>query len=331
MLDIQKQLGSPQIIETLVDDRTTIFEVTNLPKWFWHTLWNGLRRIMLGYDMWWAVTWLKIKGVPHEYMVLDGMKESIIDFMLNVKELRFKLSELEEPTQRISHKFSGVKSYVSWDLKLPSGIEVLNKDVHLFEITDPSLELVVEMRIEKGYGYYSIDFLRWREKKQPAWDQNLLLIDNDFKLVQYVKYSVKQVIEDFSWSVKDHLIIEVKMSHEKVSPRDFLAYSWEVLASYAKLLIYEDAYIDRSVFTDYELLWWSWSKLPEEENIKTMPIDALPLSERTRNALIKNKILYVEDLEKQKKNELLLMKWVWRKAVDEITIALANMGKSLIN
>jgi DNA-directed RNA polymerase alpha subunit len=71
--------------------------------------------------------------------------------------------------------------------------------------------------------------------------------------------------------------------------------------------------------------------LPEEANVKTMPIDALPLSERTRNALIKNKILYVEDLEKQKKNELLLMKGVGRKAVDEITVALANMGKSLIN
>jgi DNA-directed RNA polymerase alpha subunit len=131
-------------------------------------------------------------------MVLDGMKESMIDFMLNVKALRFKLSELEEPVQRITQKFSGVKTYTSSDLKLPSGIELLNRDVHLFEITDPSLELIVDMRIEKGYGYYSIDFLRSREKKQQHAEQNLLLIDNDFKLVEYIKYTVKQVIEDFS-------------------------------------------------------------------------------------------------------------------------------------
>ena len=71
-------------------------------------------------------------------------------------------------------------------------------------------------------------------------------------------------------------------------------------------------------------------KLPEETNIKTMPIDALPLSERTRNALIKNNILYVEDLEKKKKWELLLMKWVWRKAIDEINQSLWNIGKALI-
>jgi DNA-directed RNA polymerase alpha subunit len=74
-----------------------------------------------------------------------------------------------------------------------------------------------------------------------------------------------------------------------------------VLASYAKLLIFDDVYIDRSVLVEYEDLKVEKEKLPEETNIKTMPIDALPLSERTRNALIKNNILYVEDLEKNKK------------------------------
>ena len=74
------------------------------------------------------------------------------------------------------------------------------------------------------------------------------------------------------------------------------------------------------------------STTPTEESssVKTMPIDALPLSERTRNALIKNNILYVEDLEKKKKSELLVMKWVWRKAIDEITSSLSNIGKVLI-
>jgi DNA-directed RNA polymerase alpha subunit len=71
-------------------------------------------------------------------------------------------------------------------------------------------------------------------------------------------------------------------------------------------------------------------KFHEESNVKTMPIDALPLSERTRNALIKNNILYVEDLEKKKKGELLLMKGVGRKAIDEINSALANIDKALI-
>ncbi len=69
--------------------------------------------------------------------------------------------------------------------------------------------------------------------------------------------------------------------------------------------------------------------MTEEMNIKTIPIDALPLSERTRNALIKNEILYVEDLERKRKSELLSMKGIGRKAVDEIIDSLENMGKSL--
>ncbi|MBO7505424.1 hypothetical protein J6T66_04825 [bacterium] len=85
-------------------------------------------------------------------------------------------------------------------------------------------------------------------------------------------------------------------------------FAGEVLASYAKLFIFDDVYIDRSVLLEYDDLNFEKDKLPEETNIKTMPIDALPLSERTRNALIKNNILYVEDLEKKKKGELLLMK-----------------------
>ena len=78
-------------------------------------------------------------------------------------------------------------------------------------------------------------------------------------------------------------------------------FAGEVLSSYAKLFVFDDVYIDRSVLVEYEDLKVEKEKLPEETNIKTMPIDALPLSERTRNALIKNNILYVEDLEKKKK------------------------------
>jgi DNA-directed RNA polymerase alpha subunit len=93
-----------------------------------------------------------------------------------------------------------------------------------------------------------------------------------------------------------------------VSAKEIIMFAGEVLASYAKLFIFEDVYIDKSVMLEYEELNFEKEKLPEETNIKTMPIDALPLSERTRNALIKNEILYVEDLEKKKKGELLLMK-----------------------
>lgn len=97
------------------------------------------------------------------------------------------------------------------------------------------------------------------------------------------------------------LTIEIRSWFDNVSPKEIIMFAGEVLASYAKLFIFDTVYIDRSFFVDIEDLDRVQDKFHEETNIKTMPIDALPLSERTRNALIKNNILYVEDLEKKKK------------------------------
>ena len=139
---------------------------------------------------------------------------------------------------------------------------------------------------------------------------DILLIDNDFKLIEYVKYDVDEVIDDFAGGTKDALKIEIKTLYPDVSPKEILMFAGEVLASYSKLCIFDDIYIDKSMLVEYEDIETEKNTTPEEINIKTMPIDALPLSERTRNALIKNQILYVEDLEKKKKGELFLMKGV---------------------
>lgn len=191
----------------------------------------------------------------------------------------------------------------------------------------------MEIRVEKGYGYYSLEYLRQRDKKdwKDTEDVGFILVDNDFSLVDYVRYDVEEVIEDFSGSTKDALNIELKVRYQNLSPKEIMMFAGEVLASYAKLFVFDNVYIDKSVLVDYDELAEEVEGMPEETGaVKTMPIDALPLSERTRNALIKNNILYVEDLEKKKKSELLVMKGVGRKAIDEITSSLTNIGKVLI-
>ena len=317
---------------TEIDDCTTKFELKNLPRGFGHTLGNAMRRIILAYNLGGAVTGLKIKWVPHEYFVIDGVKENVVNILLNFKKLRFTFDEKSEPIQWISQRFKWLGEYKAADLKLPSWITLLNPEELLFEITDSAVELNMELRIEKWYGYYSLDYLRNRDKKSEWKDVNVLLIDNDFKLVDYVKYDVQEVIEDFNWSTKDTLVIEIKTQFGEVSPKQMLQFAGEALASYAKLFVFDDMYIDKSVFVEMEdLSTEASSTVIDETNIKTMPIDALPLSERTRNALIKNQILYVEDLEKKKKAELLLMKGVWKKAIDEINDSFKQLGKPLIS
>ena len=328
MLDIQKTFWKPKIFETKIDEKTSKFELQYVPRGFGHTLWNSLRRIIIAYEVAGAVTGIKIKGIPYEYTTIDGVKESVMDIMLNFKKLRFKIDENLDKINWVQQTFKWIRKYYSSDLMLPSGIELLNDDVYLFEITDPNVELVIDYRIEKGYGYYSVEFLRKREENKEEQEIWLLLIDNDFKIVDYVRYDVEEIIDDFTGWIKDKLILEIRTISPKLSPREVLSFAGEVLASYARIFIFEDAYIDTSVLVDYSEL--EEHKVEEKkEEVKVMPIDALPLSERTRNALIKNGILYVEDLEKKKKSELLAMKWIGRKAVDEIIKALADLGKSL--
>ena len=332
MLNIQHFIGVPKISFSQLDDGATRFELKYVPRWFWHTLWNALRRIILAYNLWGAVTGLKIKGVPHEYDVITGVKENVISILLNFKKLRFKIDENAESLQRIAQRFKGIGRYTASDLKFPSGVQLLNWDEFLFEITDSSTEINLELRVEKGYGYYSLEYLRQRDRKEKDTEEvGLLLVDNDFSLVDYVRYDVEEVIEDFSGSTKDALNIEIKVKYDNISPKEIIMFAGEVLTSYAKLFVFDNVYIDKSVLVEYDDLSEAEEALPEESgSVKTMPIDALPLSERTRNALIKNNILYVEDLEKKKKSELLVMKWVGRKAIDEITSSLANIGKVLI-
>lgn len=312
-----------------VDSLVTTFEVQFLPRGFWHSLWNAFRRVLLWYSAWGAITALKISWVPHEYHVLDWVKDSVIDIMLHFKKLRFRVDQSVDKIQRISCKLQWIWVYTGKDLTLPAWVELLNPDIELFELTDPSIDMNFEFRLEKGYWYYSLDVLRNREESAEAKHVGLLLIDNDFKAIEYVSYEVEDVVDDFSGSSKDKLTLEIKTISSHVSAKELLSFAWEVLSSYAKLFIFDDIYIDKSLMVDYYDIAESTEKMMENMNIKTVPIDALPLSERTRNALIKNGILYVEDLEKKRKTELLWMKWIGRKAVDEIVDSLDEMWKTL--
>ena len=204
---------------TEIDDCTTKFELKNLPRGFGHTLGNAMRRIILAYNLGGAVTGLKIKWVPHEYFVIDGVKENVVNILLNFKKLRFTFDEKSEPIQWISQRFKGLGEYKAADLKLPSGIILLNPEEPLFEITDAATEINMELRIEKWYGYYSLDYLRNRDKKTESKDVNVLLIDNDFKLVDYVKYDVQENSEPHNDSLLNYSYRKVRIGAAPISEK----------------------------------------------------------------------------------------------------------------
>jgi DNA-directed RNA polymerase subunit alpha len=290
-----------------------------------------LRRTLLSYTPAISVTGLNIKGVNHEYSTIDGVKESVLQIMLNFKDLKF-IGDLPERTQWISKKFKGVGKYYVEDLDLPAWVEILTEKSYLFEITDPKVELELSYRLEKWYRYLSLEELKNREKQESEEGTNIgtLLIDNDFKVVKNVTYRVEEVIENFSWEYNDYVEIVIEPISPKVDPKQLLSFAWEVVSSYTKMFVFDESYVDTSLLTDLSELEEETNEESELVEVKKTPIDSLTwLSERTRNALIKNNIEFVEDLEKKTKAELVSLKWVGKKAVDEIQQALEREGKTL--
>lgn len=153
------------------------------------------------------------------------MKETVLEFILNLKKLRFRIDDAMEAMHMTKHTLKGNGVINADALQFESGIELLNPEQYLCEITDPSLSFDLVLRVERGYGYYSLDFLQQREKEQEAQEVDLILVDNDFRLVDYVKYEVENIIEDLSGTTKDLLRIEIKSAFEKVNPKDLVSFA----------------------------------------------------------------------------------------------------------
>ena len=332
MLDIQKFLGKPKI-EVKQDENKYLFRFGPIPAGLGHSIWNLLRRTILVYNPAISVTGLKIKWVTHEYSTIDGVKESVLQIMLNFKDLRFK-GDLPENPMWLTKKFKGIGKYTVKDLDLPAWVEILTDDKYLFEITDPRLTLEISYRLEKWYRYLSIEELKKREQKEmeeETWkDVDIILIDNDFKIIKSISYKVDEVITDFTSDPNDYIEIKIEPISDKVNVKDLLAFAAEVGTSYLKMFVFPDSYIDNNLLVDVDEIEEVDMPEPEVKEIKKTPIDSLTgLSERTRNALIKNWIEFVEDLEKLTRSDLLSMKGVGKKAVDEIQEALKREGKQL--
>lgn len=335
MLDIQNFLWKPTINWAKEEEtNASIFKFWPVPNWIWHSIWNLIRRTLLSYTPWVAVTAINLNWVGHEYSSIEWVKETLLQIMLNFKALKFNWT-IDWKIEWVKKKFKWIWKYYIEDLDLPGEIEIVTDNKYLFEITDPNVELEISYRLENGYKYLSVDELQKREKKMSesedwikSWN---ILIDNDFMLVKNVSYEVEEIISDFSWDYTDYVVIKMETISDKVSAKDILSFVWEVVSSYTKMFVFDESYINQDLLTDIDD-FGSWNKSNEDEfkEVKKTPIDSLPtLSERTRNALIKNQIEFVEDLEKRTRTELISLKWVWKKAVDEIQEALEQEWKQL--
>ena len=143
----------PKVIKK--GENRAIFEIENCYPGYGMTLGNALRRVLLSSLPGAAIVGVKIKGVNHEFSTIPHVLEDVIQIILNLKQIRFKLYT-DEPV-KLTLKAKGEKEVKASDIKLTSDVEIVNKDAHIATLTDKKAELEMEIEVEKGLGYVPVE------------------------------------------------------------------------------------------------------------------------------------------------------------------------------
>ena len=294
-----------------------------LPRGYWITLANSLRRVALSSIPGSKVTGIKVKWVSHEYSTLPWIKDSVVDIMLNLKWLIVNKTDVGVEWVKLHKKKSWVVT--AKDINFPSGIEVMNPDMYITEIDQDTLELDIDIRLEKGVWYMSIEDLKERED-----DVNVLLIDANFSPVTNVKYDIHSTRVGDSTNLDS---MEMTISTNGVlTPVEAFKFSGNMLTSYFGLLNEDALQVEGQFIGDVkDLLTREKEEVKEElEKESYTPIEIMGLSPRTLNALINGNILSIEQLTKCTETKLSSIKGFGKKAMTEIRSSLNERGLKLL-
>lgn len=180
-------LQLPEQIKTLSKDgNRAVFEISPLMPGYGATIANPLRRVLLSSLEGGAVTSIKIKGVDHEFSTISGVLEDVIEIILNIKKLKFRV-HADGPI-KLTLDAKGEKEITGKDIKLNSDVELINKDQHIATLTEKKSELSMELDVEKGVGYVPVE-LRQKEKLAIG----VIAIDAMFSPVQTVNFQVENI------------------------------------------------------------------------------------------------------------------------------------------
>jgi len=282
------------------------FVAEPLERGFGITLGNAMRRVLLSSLPGAAVTWVKIEGVQHEFSVIPHMKEDVIEFLLNVKGVR--LRALTSVPGRMTLEASGEGLVHAGDIDPSADFEVVNPDLHLATLDSPDASLIVEFNVEQGRGYVPAGH-------SDGLPIGVIPVDAIFSPIRKVNYAVEHTRVGQVTSF-ERLILEV-WSDGTVSPIDAVSQAAEILVEKVHLF-YDLAY--------YPELAGEKAGLPIlPEHYNTL-IEELSLSVRTFNCLKRAGITKVGELLERTDEDLLKIKNLGEKALEEVRRQLREHG-----
>ena len=309
MLIVQR----PQIIEeTTSAENRTRFIIEPLEPGFGYTLGNSLRRTLLSSIPGAAVTQIRIDGALHEFSTISGVKEDVTDLILNIKDLVLR-SDSDEPVA-IQLRVQGPKDVTAEDITVPTGVEVLNPELHIATINKKA-RLDMELVVERGRGYVSAE-----RNKKGRDTIGVVPIDSIFSPVRRVSYAVEATRVEQMTNF-DKLVLDIE-TNGAISPKEAFAAAGRTLVELLGLVAQQSE--DAQALT--------LGPAPEDmaqASALALPIEEMELSVRSYNCLKREGVGTVGDLIQRTEQDLLDIRNFGQKSIDEVKAKLAAMGLGL--
>lgn len=306
---MSKLIHNPALAEIQdISEKAATFVVKPLEPGYGNTLGNSLRRVLLSSINGAAIVAFKIEGVSHEFTTVDGVKEDVVDIMLNLKNIKFK-THTDEPVE-LRLKKSGAGVITAADIEPSADIEVANPDQIIATITDEKTKIVMDFVVESGHGYKTIE-----DSSEGRIHSDMIALDAIFSPVVRVRYKVDSTRVGQNSNL-DRLDITVE-TDGSISPRDAFEQAAAILVN---------QYTALSGSTTLEAAPALGEETADEPSELQTPIEDLNLTARTTNALVNNNIRTVHDLVSLTEQDLRELKGFGSKALDEVKDKIAELN-----
>ncbi len=299
-------ISLPELKTIKAEGNRATFAIEPLYSGYGMTLGNSLRRVILSSLGGAAVTAVKIDNVAHEFSTIEGIKEDVVEIILNLKKLRFKVYS-DEPQFLILSK-TGKGEVKAGDIKTSSDVEIVNPDQVLATIDSAKGKLGMEIKVEKGRGYVPVE-----NREGERLEVGMIAVDALYSPVQRVRYNVENTrvgqVTDL-----DKLIMEIE-TDGTITPEDAIKQAAEVLVNHFSVVAGLTA--PAAAAAEGE---------GDSDAAAKIMIEEVNFSPRTANALLNNDIKSMKDLLGLTDQELKDLKGFGSKAYDEVKAKIEELG-----
>ncbi len=301
-------------VEQINDNRARV-TLEPFERGYGHTLGNALRRVLLSSMVGYAVTEVTIAGAVHEYSVLDGVQEDIVEILLNLKGVVFKLHNRDDVELTLNKEVEGVVTAA--DIQLPHDVEIINPD-HVICRLSKGGKIDMQMKVEKGVGYVPGAMRNHADEAFKFIGR--IVLDASFSPVRRVSYAVESARVEQRTDL-DKLVIDIE-TNGVISAEEAVRASAKILVE--QLAVF--AQLDGNALDAFDSTSRSAAQF---DPVLLRPVDELELTVRSANCLKAENVYYIGDLIQRTENELLKTPNLGRKSLNEIKEVLATRGLTL--